>query len=198
MNNLDIRKYIRQKRKNLTDSEQQSKSVAIFNNSLQCKKLRFSKTIAGYFPHAGEASPLHILEQAHTQHKTCLFPVLKAKPSQSLYFFPHQLGAALTYNRFGIAEPRKTPRNIKPTWSIDVILMPLVAFDETGNRLGMGGGFYDRTLAYLKHRSYWKKPHLIGIAYEFQKIDNLKSNNWDIPLNEIITEKKVYCFNKKI
>jgi 5-formyltetrahydrofolate cyclo-ligase len=70
--------------------------------------------------------------------------------------------------------------------------MPLVAFDEQGNRLGMGGGFYDRTLAYLKYRQHRRKPVLAGLAHEIQKIGQLTTQSWDIPLDCIITENKLY------
>jgi len=70
--------------------------------------------------------------------------------------------------------------------------MPLVAFDEYGNRIGMGGGFYDRTLAYLQHRQLWRKPVLMGLAYEIQKMKKLESQSWDIPLNSVVTEKEIY------
>ena len=70
--------------------------------------------------------------------------------------------------------------------------MPLVAFDEHGNRLGMGGGFYDRSLAFMQHRKQWHSPHLIGLAHELQKISELPCESWDIPLNMIATEKTIY------
>ncbi len=75
--------------------------------------------------------------------------------------------------------------------------MPLVAFDEHGNRVGMGGGFYDRTLAYLQHRQFWKKPTLLGLAHELQKVARIESQRWDIPLDGIITEKKHYHRQQK-
>jgi 5-formyltetrahydrofolate cyclo-ligase len=72
--------------------------------------------------------------------------------------------------------------------------MPLVAFDEQGNRLGMGGGFYDRTLAYLRQREQWRRPLLIGLAHECQKVPSLESQRWDIPLDAIFTEAAVYSW----
>ena len=69
---------------------------------------------------------------------------------------------------------------------------PLVAFDVSGNRVGMGGGFYDRTLAYLQHRRYWRKPVLAGLAHEIQKVAQLDTQSWDIPLDYVITEKQIY------
>jgi len=71
--------------------------------------------------------------------------------------------------------------------------MPLVAFDLTGNRLGRGGGYYDRTFAFMreKHRNH---PYLLGLAYHWQQIDALPREDWDIPLAGIVTEKAILFF----
>lgn len=79
-------------------------------------------------------------------------------------------------------------------WGLDLIILPLVAFDLSGNRLGMGGGFYDRTLSFKHQRCHWKGPKLIGIAHELQRVDLLPVNDWDIPLDAVITEQKLYQF----
>jgi len=68
-------------------------------------------------------------------------------------------------------------------------LMPLVAFDSSGNRMGMGGGFYDRSFAYLRQRRQWCKPHLLGTGFELQRIENLPCQPWDIPLHSVVTER---------
>jgi 5-formyltetrahydrofolate cyclo-ligase len=79
---------------------------------------------------------------------------------------------------------------------LDVILMPLVAFDGQGNRLGMGAGYYDRTLAFLRHRRHWRKPRIIGLAYEFQRMPALPAEPWDVPLDGIITEAGFYKISR--
>jgi len=81
-------------------------------------------------------------------------------------------------------------RQFKPH-ALDLILLPLVAFDKSGHRLGMGGGYYDRTLAFLAHRRLWRKPHLLGTAYQFQQLETLPTQPWDIPLDGIATEQGV-------
>ena len=81
-------------------------------------------------------------------------------------------------------------------WGLDLILLPLVGFDLKGNRLGMGGGYYDRTLSYLRHRRFWIKPRLVGVAHECQKVDSLIARPWDIPLDAVVTETAFYRFNK--
>ena len=95
-------------------------------------------------------------------------------------------------NRFGIQEPACSPRHWVRAWQLDLILLPLVAFDESGNRLGMGGGFYDRSLAYRQSRTHSRRPRLIGLAHELQRVEQLATNSWDIPLDMIATEKRVF------
>ena len=75
---------------------------------------------------------------------------------------------------------------------MDLLFLPLVAFDTHGNRMGMGGGFYDRSLAFLQQKNGLKKPVLAGLAHEIQKVEQLLTQNWDIPLDFVITEKQLY------
>ena len=77
-----------------------------------------------------------------------------------------------------------------PIQSLDIILIPLVVFDQSCNRIGMGSGFYDKALSALDNSK--KKTYLIGLAYEFQKVNQIEPNKWDIPLDYVVTEKKVY------
>ncbi len=83
-----------------------------------------------------------------------------------------------------------------PTWTLDIILLPLVGFDRYGNRLGMGGGFYDRTLARLNHCDM-KRPLLIGLAHHCQEVEQLQTQSWDIPLDIIATDKELIRINTK-
>jgi 5-formyltetrahydrofolate cyclo-ligase len=76
--------------------------------------------------------------------------------------------------------------------ALDWIFVPVVAFDARGNRLGMGGGYYDASLAVLRHRQCWRRPRLVGLAHEFQRIDTLDVDNWDVPLHGILTDQRFY------
>ena len=101
---------------------------------------------------------------------------------------PYTETTPMAVNYFGIPEPDISPRKRCPPRALDVVLMPLVAFDESGNRLGMGGGFYDQTFSYKSRAANVSKPLLIGVAYEFQRVDLLPTNWWDIGLDGIVTE----------
>ena len=102
---------------------------------------------------------------------------------------PHE---SMTRNRFRIAEPQDLPARQRKVWTLDLILLPLVGFDEQGGRLGMGGGFYDRSLAYLHRRKNWHMPTLLGLAHECQRVDELAMASWDVPLQATVTDKAWY------
>lgn len=87
---------------------------------------------------------------------------------------------------FGILEP-STGRSIRPV-RLDMVITPLVAFDESCARIGMGGGYYDRSFSFLKHRSCYLKPKLIGVAFACQRVKKILINPWDIRLFAVITE----------
>ena len=100
-------------------------------------------------------------------------------------------------NQYGILEPKLDVRNIINVTELDIIFTPLVAFDEKGNRMGMGGGFYDRTLAKWHHAFATQPlatPYPIGLAHNCQKVDNIPTQAWDVPLPEIITPTQHYSF----
>ena len=101
-------------------------------------------------------------------------------------------GGELATNFFGIMEP-KLGREIAAR-EIDVVLTPLVAFDDHGVRVGVGRGYYDRAFKFLRHRSHWRRPKLVGVAYELQNVPPLAPNSWDVPLWGVVTETRVRRF----
>jgi 5-formyltetrahydrofolate cyclo-ligase len=124
--------------------------------------------------------------------KRCYLPVLAKCSQGSLWFVAYHHRTRLMRNRFGIPEPSLRHRHRAPPRGLHVIVMPLVAFDAAGHRLGMGGGFYDRTLSYLRRRRHWKAPKLVGAAHELQRVERIDSAPWDIPLDLVVTEAGVY------
>lgn len=133
----------------------------------------------------GELDPLPAFLRPPLRHKGLFLPTLDPLRNGLLRFVPWTSGTRLVANRFGIPEPDLRQHSGAPTWSLDLILMPLVAFDDDGNRLGMGGGFYDRTLEAL-----WRhpvRPRLVGVAHRFQRVGWIPTAEWDIPLDAVIT-----------
>jgi 5-formyltetrahydrofolate cyclo-ligase len=120
-------------------------------------------------------------------------PVLNAWPRTRMVFQRVMPNERLRPNRFGIAEPVFRPARQRPIWILDLVLMPLVGFDEHGGRLGMGGGFYDRSLAYRGRRKKGHKPTLLGLAHECQKVDCLPLEAWDVSLQATVTDRGWYA-----
>lgn len=187
----EIRKLKRAQRQLLPYTVQLQHSQALRQNAIKEKSYRNSRHIGFYLANDGEIDPSLLIEHARFLGKKVYLPVLSPLKN-SLYFAPYEAGSKLKLNRFNIPEPACHPSKWKTANQLDLLLLPLVAFDLSGNRVGMGGGFYDRTLAYLHHRNYWKKPVLAGLAHEIQKAERLHRQSWDIPLNFIITEKQAY------
>lgn len=145
---------------------------------------RYAKKIALYHAMKGEVDLMPLWKTAPLHGKYCYFPALEE--NKSLLFLPATPVTEFTENRFGIEEPLVDHKLAIPTNDLEIIFLPLVAFDEYGTRLGMGSGYYDRTLENCP------RPLLIGVAYEFQRQSYIQPQPWDIPLSIIVTETNVY------
>ena len=146
-----------------------------------------SQHIACYIAGVDEFDCTLIIEAIWAAGKNCYLPVLT--PEKQLEFFSYQRNDKLSPNRYGIPEPHDT--QFIATAKLDVILAPLVAFDRKGHRLGMGGGYYDRTLAFLLNQSL-AQPKFIGLSYACQEVPALTPDAWDVALQGVITEEDIY------
>jgi 5-formyltetrahydrofolate cyclo-ligase len=192
----EIRKRIRATRQSLSPHEVESKSASICKQLAKSPEYRASNRIAIYLSNDNEAQPEQLLPQAWHLNKTLYLPILKPKPLTGLWFGRYDQNSRLVYNCYGIPEPLLSRKILARAWTLDLAFIPLVAFDLKGNRLGMGGGFYDRAFSYLHQRQLLRRPRLIGLAFGCQKVDKLPAQPWDIPLDGIITEDNFYRINK--
>ena len=186
MDNKAIRQRMRQKRRSLSAPQQVDASQGLARQLCRLPAFLFGKNIAFYLANDGEIDPLIALGIAQAAGKACHLPVLHPLKQNRLHFVRYRRGQPLTGNRFGIAEPTLRRNRIVPLRAMDVILLPMVAFDRRGNRLGMGGGFYDRTLS----RAFGLTK-FIGLAHSCQETDSIASQPWDIPLQAIVTERNI-------
>lgn len=152
--------------------------------------LQHAQHLAAYVACRGEFDPSAIVPIMSS--KQWYLPVV-AGQDQPLRFMTYQPGDALTPNVFGIPEP-PAGKEIAPA-QLDLVITPLVGFDEQGFRLGMAGGFYDRSFAFRHHHN--GPPWLIGVAYEVQKIPLQTPRDWDVRLDAVVTEAGVYRCNPK-
>lgn len=175
-----LRQSMRLKRQSLTAGQQTQAAESIIPQALSLIESYQASHIAFYLPFNGEISPIPLMEQLLQQGKKLYLPLLHPFTSGQLLFLNYDCKTSLKFNRLGIQEPVLDVRNIIPLQELEMIFTPLVACDKAGNRLGMGGGFYDRTLA--------QAPHLIsvGLAHECQQVEQLPIESWDMPLDHII------------
>lgn len=189
-----LRRRLRTQRQALTPAEQTRAARALVAQLTATRLFRVSRRIALYLPNDGEIEPVAVMERLWQMHKTCYLPILSRLRHDRLWFAPFTPDTPLAVNRFGIPEPQVPARRWRRAQDLDLILMPLVAFDARGNRLGMGGGFYDKSLAFLRSRGRWHKPHLLGLAHDFQRVDRLDACAWDVPLQGVATDRTIYLF----
>lgn len=188
----ELRRRLRARRAALTAAEQTRAARGLARHACATRVFRASRRIACYLATDGEIDPRYIVERIWAAGKSCYLPVVSTQRDAALWFAPAEPGASLTLNRFGIPEPVARARARLRAQRLDLILLPLVAFDRAANRLGRGGGYYDRTLAFLRHRRYWKHPHVLGLAHDFQRVARLPVDPWDVVLDGILTDEGLY------
>jgi len=187
-----LRTQIRMRRSRMTRAERAACAARLAENAARELLVRNSRRIAVYLPINGEIDPRPLMDCLASLGKTLYLPILVTFSERRLWFSAYTPGDSLVYNRFGILEPERVPcRRIKAV-ALDLVLLPLVAFDAAGHRLGMGGGYYDHCFAFLNRRKHWRKPRLMGLAYEFQRQPIIESEPWDVALDAIATEQRVY------
>ena len=142
-----LRRMLRKARRALTASQQRQAARGLYKQLAQQPLFRRARHISLYLPTDGEIDPRLLLRAAQRRGKATYLPVLSAWPRTKMVFQRIRPGEKLKPNRFQILEPRHNLARQRKVWALDLVLLPLVGFDDVGGRLGMGGGFYDRSLA---------------------------------------------------
>ena len=184
---------MRGQRRALSATEARNAAQRLLRLALRYRLLH-ARRIGFYLPLGEEVDLIPLLNSALWLQRACYLPVIPKRGARRLWF--SRLGArdAWYQNRFGIFEHAALEK--RRAQQLDVLFVPLVAFDAQGNRLGMGGGYYDASLAYLRTRQVFRKPKLIGVAYDFQRVDALPREPWDVPLDAVLTDRALYRFKK--
>jgi 5-formyltetrahydrofolate cyclo-ligase len=185
-----IRTEYRKKRQALSAQQQSTAANNLLTTCLSSTTLAQVKTIACYIANDGEIDPRAIIDYCWQQGKSVVLPVLHPFSKGHLLFVEYRPNSPTRKNCYGIDEPIVTATNLCPLANIQLILTPLVAFDAQGNRLGMGGGYYDRTLAPIRRDLL--PTQLIGLAHNCQQTDILLTDSWDIPLDGIATPDQYF------
>ena len=181
-----LRKEIQRKRVKLTQQQQITAARLLANNARRYAPLMQAKRIASYQAFQGEISPELLIKQLNYQ--SLLLPKIDSFFDCSMHFYDAQ--QTKLKNRYGIWEPAGVgaPTDLR---HVDVVLLPLVAFDRSGNRVGMGAGFYDRALSFRLSQTRIKRPLLVGLAHALQEVTELSRQFWDVPLDVIITDQEL-------
>lgn len=183
-----LRRELRARRQALTDGQQHDAAMGLLAVLRARPEVRRARRVAVYLPQDGEIDPRPIADWLYARRVLVCLPVIDpiARGSQRLRFAPWHPDTRFAANRFGIPEPVAV-RSV-PGWTLDLVLLPLVGFDAVGHRLGMGGGFYDRSFDLRRPRA--NRPRLIGIAHDLQQVDALPAAAHDVPLHGIATERR--------
>lgn len=193
-NKQQIRAHIRNTRRQLSSHTQEMASHALVNHLVCHDIIRKHQHFALYLSHDGEINPYLLRKTIQDLNKYCYLPIIDRTSPRLLHFAQYHEGDQLIKNRFGIGEPCAQSATMISTKQLDVVFLPLVAFDQCGYRIGMGAGYYDHTFQFTQQHP---KPLLYGLAFEFQQFSRLDPDPWDIPLSGIITEKNIYLMEDK-
>ncbi|WP_299947509.1 5-formyltetrahydrofolate cyclo-ligase [uncultured Microbulbifer sp.] len=186
-NKTQLRRRMRAGRRDLSAYQQRLHGRATIALLSRLPQMRRAQHIGIYWPIDGELDIRQLLQRFRAKH--FYLPVLPLESQPHLRFKRWQ-GETLSFrNRFRIPEPATGPSRAPKL--LDLVLVPLVAFDPNGARLGMGAGFYDRTFEH-KQLLPGAGPQLIGTAHQLQCVEHLPTDNWDIPLDLVVTEKRIY------
>jgi 5-formyltetrahydrofolate cyclo-ligase len=174
-------------RRALSADHRQAASARIASTLIHSHEFAASRAIACYLPCDDEVDPRRVIARAWCAKKRVFAPVIDGRGG--MIFRQISPDTRLERNYFGLWEPVTGALIAAP--KIDLVLTPLVAFDTSRNRIGMGGGYFDRCFAFLRHRRSWLHPKLIGLAFDCQRVEKIQTNPWDIPLYRIVTESRV-------
>ena len=191
-NRRELRQELRARRRALAAAARHTAAGKLAGLLAELACYRSAVHIAAYASVEGEMDPEPFMQKAHGEGKRLYVPRLSAEHTKILQFIGWKPGMPMRPNRIGIPEPANDGNTMIAPEKLDLVLVPLVAFDRQGRRLGTGGGYYDRTFAFLKGGA--TRPLLLGLGYEFQRLDHIDPEPWDVPLNGAVSDRGVYFF----
>jgi 5-formyltetrahydrofolate cyclo-ligase len=188
-----LRQELRVRRRSLSPAEHALRSNLAASTITRLAAFKAGSRVALYLPFDRETNTAALLVAARRRGILIFVPVVSDLRHRRLRFLP--LGGKTRRGVYGISVPQRNGRAVAPRW-FDLIVVPLVGIDSAGRRLGMGGGFYDRALAFRRLRRYWKGPRLVGLGFECQRTDTVFAQVWDTRLDSLATESGLQHFSK--
>jgi len=184
-----IRKTLRKARQSIAADAQETAAKKLVERVRSLDFYQNANSLAFYQAVDGEISPAMILQDSLQAGKSCYLPVLSREDPESIVFAPFSESTELKENEWGIAEP--PAEDILSPTKFDIVFVPLIAFDAKCFRLGMGKGFYDRTFSF-KIFNRQSSPLLVGLAHECQLVESFPIASWDVRLDFVLTDEKIY------
>lgn len=184
LSNAQIRHQVRTRRQSLTPSAQSLATKDLLLKFKSLPNIDQITHIALYLAQDGELSPNLVIDWLWKQGKSVYLPVIHPFSKGQLLFLHYAPETKLIANKYNILEPALRCSNICPLDRLDMICTPLVAFDAQGHRIGMGGGYYDRTFAHFKGKK-------LGLAHDCQQVTQISPSPWDQDLDFILTPSQV-------
>ncbi len=184
----ELRQHLTERRKALTPQQRIAAAQGLRRSLEQLPEYHTDARVAGYWAVNGELALNLVIPPLLARGQQFLLPLLGAE--RQLRFAPWSAGDAVEPNRHGIPEPVHASAPLAP-FQLDLVLVPLLAFDRRGQRLGYGGGYYDRSFAFLNEQARPTEPLLVGIAYDFQEVDAIEPARWDVPLDFVATDREL-------
>ncbi|MEP6898307.1 MAG: 5-formyltetrahydrofolate cyclo-ligase [Rhodanobacter sp.] len=184
----ELRQSLAERRRALAPAERIAAAQGLRRSLEQLPEYLTDTRVAGYWATHGELPLNLVIPPLATRGQQFLLPMIGK--GRRLRFAPWQSGEAVQPNRHGIPEP-VAPRELLEPFQLDLVLVPLLGFDRRGHRLGYGGGYYDRSFAFLNEQVRPTEPLLVGIAYDFQQLDIVNDEPWDVALDFIATDREL-------
>ncbi|KAA3631608.1 MAG: 5-formyltetrahydrofolate cyclo-ligase [Proteobacteria bacterium] len=190
----ELRREMRARRRSVGAIAQRRAAADLANRLVRLRLFGPDRRVAFYLARDGEIDPAPAMRAAVGSGAVCLLPVVPRRGGRPLRFASYDGSSRMVPNRFGIPEPSVPASELLTALEVDCICLPLVAFDSDGNRLGMGGGFYDATLALRAARRRFRRPLVVGLAHECQRVARIEAASWDVPVDRIVTDCSIYQF----
>lgn len=184
-----LRQKLRERRAALSARERLAAAEGVLAQLDHVPEFLTDRRIAGYWAVGGELPLPGLMPGIRARGQEYLLPVVRS--DRHLRFAAWKPGIDVVPNRFGIPEPACAESDLRCPHQVDVVLVPLLGFDRHGWRLGFGGGYYDRSFAYLREREDVGKPVLVGVGYAMQEVDAIDPMPWDVRLDYIATESEL-------
>lgn len=186
-----LRHRLRQSRRQLSARQQRQASIRLYKKINAQRYFRAAKRIAFYLASDGEIDPTLLLNAALRRGQHCYLPCIHPLKSNRMLFIRYRQGDRLVRHRWGMLQPVLRSKALLNTSALDLVFVPLVAFDKRGTRLGMGKGFYDRSFDF-RRRMHRHSPQLVGLAHECQRVETLERQPWDVPMDKIVSDHHTY------